>query len=115
MWSSLLFSSNSAKTWFAEGQDQDKPFEIFLPIKYFMLNTNNLFQIQEKRATAHPSTVSELSNVVDGPKVVIDSNLITSMGLSTVSDFALAIVSKFFGHARARSVAEGLVFEYPRN
>lgn len=71
--------------------------------------------LKEKRATAHPSTVSELSNVVDGPKVVIDSNLITSMGLSTVSDFALAIVSKFFGHARARSVAEGLVFEYPRN
>ncbi|KAK6282575.1 hypothetical protein POUND7_016400 [Theobroma cacao] len=71
--------------------------------------------LKEKRATAHPSTTRELTNVVDGPKVVIDGKLITSRGLATVSDFALAIVSKFFGHARARSVAEGLVFEYPRS
>ncbi|KAB2047417.1 hypothetical protein E1A91_A13G043600v1 [Gossypium mustelinum] len=71
--------------------------------------------LKEKKATAHPSAITELSNPVDGPKVVIDGKLITSMGLATVSDFALAIVSKFFGHARARSVAEGLVFEYPRS
>lgn len=48
-------------------------------------------------------------------KVVIDGKLITSRGLATVTDFALAIVGKLFGHARARSVAEGLVFEYPRS
>ncbi|KAH1030811.1 hypothetical protein J1N35_042985 [Gossypium stocksii] len=71
--------------------------------------------LKEKKATAHPSAITELSNPVDGPKVVIDGKLITSMGLATVSDFALAIVSKIFGHARARSVAEGLVFEYPRS
>ncbi|OMO74088.1 ThiJ/PfpI [Corchorus capsularis] len=71
--------------------------------------------LKEKKATAHPSFLKELTNVVDGPKVVIDGNLITSRGLATVSDFALAIVSKFFGDARARSVAEGLVFEYPRS
>ncbi|TYH33238.1 hypothetical protein ES332_D13G044900v1 [Gossypium tomentosum] len=71
--------------------------------------------LKENKVTAHPSAITELSNPVDGPKVVIDGKLITSMGLSTVSDFALAIVSKFFGHARARSVAEGLVFEYPRS
>ncbi|XVE93376.1 hypothetical protein REPUB_Repub01dG0186500 [Reevesia pubescens] len=68
--------------------------------------------LKEKKATAHPSTIRELTNAVDGPKVVIDGKLITSRGLSTVSDFALAIVSKFFGHARARSVAKGLVFEF---
>ncbi|OMO63221.1 ThiJ/PfpI [Corchorus olitorius] len=71
--------------------------------------------LKEKKATAHPSFLKELTNVVDGPKVVIDGKLITSRGLATVSDFALAIVSKFFGDARARSVAEGLVFEYPRS
>ncbi|XWS54797.1 hypothetical protein CRYUN_Cryun10bG0120000 [Craigia yunnanensis] len=71
--------------------------------------------LKEKKATAYPSTIREPSNVVDGPMVVIDGKLITSRGLATVSDFALAIVSKFFGHARARSVAEGLVFEYPRS
>ncbi|XVF01267.1 hypothetical protein REPUB_Repub04eG0073200 [Reevesia pubescens] len=71
--------------------------------------------LKEKKATAHPSTMRELTTAVDGPKVVIDGKLITSMGLATVSDFALAIVSKLFGHARARSVAEGLVFGYSRS
>ncbi|XP_042514481.1 protein DJ-1 homolog C isoform X2 [Macadamia integrifolia] len=72
--------------------------------------------IKDKRATAHPSVISKLTNqIVDGAGVVIDGKLITSRGLATVTDFALAIVSKLYGHARARSVAEGLVFEYPRN
>jgi len=52
---------------------------------------------------------------IDGANVVIDGKLITSKGLASTADFALAIVSKIFGHARARSVAEGLVFEYQRN
>ncbi|RXH99842.1 hypothetical protein DVH24_021644 [Malus domestica] len=69
-----------------------------------------------KKATAHPSIVSKLTNeVINGTKVVIDGKLITSRGLSTVTDFALAIVSKLHGHARARSVAEGLVYDYPRS
>lgn len=73
-------------------------------------------QIQDKKATAHPSVVSSLTNeVVNGTKVVIDGKLITSRGLSTVTEFALAIISKLFGHARARSVAEGLVYDYPRS
>ncbi|XP_052194425.1 protein DJ-1 homolog C isoform X1 [Diospyros lotus] len=72
--------------------------------------------LKGKRATAHPSIISKLSNeTVDGARVVIDGKLITSKGLTTAMDFALAIVSKLFGHARARSVAEGLVFEYPRS
>ncbi|KAH0977551.1 hypothetical protein GBA52_027270 [Prunus armeniaca] len=72
--------------------------------------------LKGKKATAHPSIVSKLTNeVVNGTKVVIDGKVITSKGLSTVTDFALVIVSKLFGHARARSVAEGLVYEYPRS
>jgi 4-methyl-5(b-hydroxyethyl)-thiazole monophosphate biosynthesis len=59
--------------------------------------------------------VTNLNNVSNGAKVVIDGKLITSQGLSTVTDFALAIVSKLFGHARTRCVAEGLVFDYPRS
>lgn len=66
--------------------------------------------------TVHPSALSTLDNeVVDSSKVVIDGKLITSRGLATAIDFSLAIISKLFGHARARSVAEGLVFEYPRS
>lgn len=72
--------------------------------------------LKGKKATAHPSIVSKLTNeVINGTKVVIDGKLITSRGLSTVTDFALAIVSKLHGHARARSVAEGLVYDYPRS
>ncbi|KAK9096947.1 hypothetical protein Sjap_022444 [Stephania japonica] len=72
--------------------------------------------LKNKRVTAHPSIISNIaSQAVDSAGVVIDGNLITSKGLSTATDLALAIVGKFFGHARARSVAEGLVFEYPRS
>ncbi|XP_050261446.1 protein DJ-1 homolog C [Quercus robur] len=71
--------------------------------------------LKDKRATAHPSVVDTLTKVVDGAKVVIDGKLITSRGLATVVDFALTIVGKLFGYGRARSVAEGLVFEYPRS
>ncbi|KAL5790671.1 hypothetical protein ACOSQ2_005559 [Xanthoceras sorbifolium] len=79
-----------------------------------VLHTHGL--LKEKRATAHPSVISKLTNeVVNGTKVVVDGKVITSRGLATVTDFALAIVGKLFGHGRARSVAEGLVFEYPKS
>lgn len=70
--------------------------------------------LRERGATAHPSTISKLPNAVEGANVVIDGKFITSKGLGTITDFAMAIVSKLFGDARARSVAEGLVCEYPR-
>ncbi|KAK7400789.1 hypothetical protein VNO78_12096 [Psophocarpus tetragonolobus] len=71
--------------------------------------------LKDKRSTAHPSFKDKLKDeTISCAKVVIDGNLITSEGLATVTDFALAIVSKLFGNGRARSVAEGLVFEYPK-
>ncbi|XP_022136316.1 protein DJ-1 homolog C [Momordica charantia] len=70
--------------------------------------------LKDKRATAYPSLETESADEVNAAKVIIDGRLITSKGFYNVIDFTLAIVSKFFGHARARSVAEGLVFEYPR-
>jgi transcriptional regulator GlxA family with amidase domain len=66
--------------------------------------------------TAHPSIVNQLTcEVIDRSKVVIDGNLITGMGLGTVIDFSLAIIKKFFGHGRAKGVANGMVFEYPKS
>ncbi|KAK2434184.1 Class I glutamine amidotransferase superfamily protein [Trifolium repens] len=71
--------------------------------------------LKDKKATAHPSVLEKLKEgAVNDAVVVIDGKLITSEGLSTVTDFALAIVGKLFGNGRARSVAEGLVFAYPR-
>ncbi|KAK9705553.1 hypothetical protein RND81_07G065900 [Saponaria officinalis] len=65
-------------------------------------------------ATGSPVSGKSTSKVVEKVKVVIDGKLITSKGLGTTVDFALAIVSKLFGHTRARSVAEGIVFEFPK-
>ncbi|CAJ2650173.1 unnamed protein product [Trifolium pratense] len=71
--------------------------------------------LKDKKATAHPSVLDKLEDgAVNDAVVVIDGKLITSAGLSTVTDFALAIVGKLFGNGRARSVAEGLVFAYPK-
>lgn len=71
---------------------------------------------QDKIATAHPDIIGKLTGqVAERAGVVIDGKIVTGRGLSTVMDFSLAIVSKLFGHARARSVAEGLVFEYPKS
>lgn len=72
--------------------------------------------LKDRKITAHPSIIEKLKcEAIDGAKVVIDGKLITSKGLASSMAFALAIVRKCFGHARARSVAEGLVLEYPRN
>uniref|UniRef100_A0A0E0PQ19 DJ-1/PfpI domain-containing protein n=1 Tax=Oryza rufipogon TaxID=4529 RepID=A0A0E0PQ19_ORYRU len=72
--------------------------------------------LQDKTVTAHPSIVNQLTcEVIDRSKVVIDGNLITGMGLGTVIDFSLAIIKKFFGHGRAKGVANGMVFEYPKS
>lgn len=71
--------------------------------------------LKDKRATAHLSVTSNLNEkVIDASEVIIDGKLITSNGLATAIDFSLAIVDKLFGHERARSVAEGLVFEYAK-
>ncbi|KAL6661282.1 hypothetical protein ACP70R_000666 [Stipagrostis hirtigluma subsp. patula] len=70
----------------------------------------------DKAVTAHPAIVNELTcKVIDQSKVVIDGNLITGKGLGTVVDLSLAIIRKFCGHGRAKGVANGIVFEYPKS
>ncbi|KAJ0801018.1 putative protein/nucleic acid deglycase DJ-1, class I glutamine amidotransferase [Helianthus annuus] len=69
--------------------------------------------LKNKKATAHPSMVSMLdSSTIVSSQVVVDGRLITCRGLSSAPNFALAIIAKFCGHGRAKSVATGLVFEY---
>ncbi|WVZ92523.1 hypothetical protein U9M48_038580 [Paspalum notatum var. saurae] len=72
--------------------------------------------LKDKTVTAHPAVANELTcQVIERSKVVIDGNLVTGKGIGTVVDFALAIIRKFFGHGRAKSVANGIVFEYPKS
>ncbi|XP_074558870.1 protein DJ-1 homolog C-like isoform X1 [Curcuma longa] len=69
--------------------------------------------LKDKLATAHPAAIAKLTGkVAENSGVVIDGKVITGKGLCTVIDFSLAIISKLFGNGRARSVAEGIVFEY---
>ncbi|CAM0876854.1 unnamed protein product [Alopecurus aequalis] len=72
--------------------------------------------LEDKKVTAHPAIVSQLTcQVIDQSKVVIDGNVITGKGLGTVIDFSLAIIKKFFGYRRAKLVANGIVFDYPKS
>ncbi|XP_056853737.1 protein DJ-1 homolog C [Raphanus sativus] len=73
--------------------------------------------LKEKRTTVYVSDKDGPANdqMIEGAEVVIDGNVVTSLGLATVTNFSLAIVSKLFGHGRARSVSEGLVHEYRGN
>ncbi|CAL1389506.1 unnamed protein product [Linum trigynum] len=96
-------------------QEQDAGGRIYGAVcsSLFVLQKHCL--LKDKRIAAHPSIGNKLTNeMVNSAKVVIDGRLITCKGLATVMDFALAIVTKFFGHSRARSVAEGLVLEHTR-
>ncbi|CAH2076935.1 unnamed protein product [Thlaspi arvense] len=73
--------------------------------------------LKEKKTVVYPSDTDGPMNdqMIEGTEVVIDGNVITSLGLATVTNFSLAIVSKLFGYGRARSVSEGLVHEYRGN
>ncbi|ESQ53738.1 hypothetical protein EUTSA_v10025121mg [Eutrema salsugineum] len=73
--------------------------------------------LKEKKTVVYPSDTDEPTNdqMIAGVEVVIDGNVITGLGLATVANFSLAIVSKLFGYGRARSVSEGLVHEYRGN
>jgi len=71
---------------------------------------------QDKIVAAHPAVANELTcKIIERSNIVIDGNLITGKGIGTVVDFALGIIRKFFGHGRAKSVANGIVFEYPKS
>jgi len=72
--------------------------------------------LEDKIVAARPAVANELTcKIVERSNNVIDGNLITGKGIGTVVDFALGIIRKFFGHGRAKSVANGIVFEYPKS
>uniref|UniRef100_A0A453QKK1 DJ-1/PfpI domain-containing protein n=1 Tax=Aegilops tauschii subsp. strangulata TaxID=200361 RepID=A0A453QKK1_AEGTS len=97
-------------------KEQKQAGRMYGGISYSPLILQKQGLLEDKTVTAHPSIVSQLTcQVIDSSKVVIDGNLITGKGLGTVMDFSLAIVRKFFGHGRAKGVANGMVFDYPKS
>ena len=97
-------------------KEQKQASRMYGGISYSPLILQKQGLLEDKTVTAHPSIVNQLTcQVIDRSKVVIDGNLITGKGLGTVMDFSLAIVRKFFGHGRAKGVANGMVFDYPKS
>ncbi|KMT13206.1 hypothetical protein BVRB_4g086100 [Beta vulgaris subsp. vulgaris] len=74
----------------------------------------NLFDLQGNKATAFPAMCNKLSDPSEiENRVVVDGNLITSRGLGTSMEFALAIVEKFLGHQKAIELAKTMLFVHP--
>uniref|UniRef100_A0ACD5YA13 Uncharacterized protein n=1 Tax=Avena sativa TaxID=4498 RepID=A0ACD5YA13_AVESA len=97
-------------------EEQKQADRMYGGIGYSPLILQRQGLLQDKKATAHPAIINQLTcQVIDRSKVVIDGKLITGKGLGTVIDFSLAIIRKFFGHARAKLVANGIVFDYPKS
>lgn len=67
-----------------------------------------------RRATAHPSFASRLSNqeAVE-ERVVADGNCVTSRGPGTALEFALALVELLFGKEQAEQVAAPMLALWP--
>lgn len=66
--------------------------------------------LKGRRATCSPSFADRLAAggaAVLPDRVVVDGNLITSRGPGTAAEFALALIEKIVGAAKAREIHEG--------
>jgi 4-methyl-5(b-hydroxyethyl)-thiazole monophosphate biosynthesis len=61
-----------------------------------------------RRFTAHFSVADELPDFLAAERVVVDGHLLTSRGAGTSLDFALALVKRLFGAAKAEEVARSI-------
>lgn len=67
--------------------------------------------LEGKHATCHPGFEEKLTGAVTSEdKVVVDGNIITSRGMGTAIDFALAIVKYFAGDEAVANVCKGLIY-----
>ena len=67
--------------------------------------------VQGEKATAFPVMCNKLSDQSEiENRVVVDGNLITSRGPVTSTEFALAIVEKFFGRNKALELAKIMLY-----
>ena len=67
--------------------------------------------LKGKHATCHPAVEAELKDsVVTGAPVSVDHNVITSQGVGTAIEFALKLVELLVGEAKAKEIADGIVY-----
>ena len=67
--------------------------------------------LEGKHATCHPGFEEKLTGAITSEdKVVVDGNIITSRGMGTAIDFALAIVKYFAGDEAVANVCKGLIY-----
>lgn len=74
-----------------------------------ILGANGL--LQQKKATSYPGYQEEMKGCIyTEDKVVRDGNIITSRGMGTALDFALAILEYFKGHKAAAELAGKIMY-----
>ena len=67
--------------------------------------------LEGKRATCHPGWEEKLTGAtVEEEKAVVDGNIITSRGMGTAVDFALAIISYLSDAETVADVRKGIVY-----
>lgn len=63
-----------------------------------------------RRYTAHFSVASELPDIAEKERVVVDRTVITSRGAGTALDLGLSLIDKLFGQDKAREIAASVCF-----
>lgn len=68
--------------------------------------------LKGKKACCYPSFEEKLEGAeVNMNSVNVDGNIITSRGMGTAIDFALAIVEKLMGAEKAESLAKAIIYQ----
>ena len=68
--------------------------------------------MEGKHATCHPGWEEKLIGaIIEEKKAVTDGNIITSRGMGTAVDFALAIISYLADEETVKNVCKGIVYE----
>ena len=72
----------------------------------------NMGLLKGKRVSCYPSMEKEIQGaVISGGAVTVDGNIITSRGVGTAIDFALKLIEVLSGPAKAKEIAESIVYE----
>jgi len=66
-----------------------------------------------RRYTAHPTTDTELGEIIASESVVVDGGIITSRGAGTALNFALKVIELLDGEEKAQKIGLSICAESP--